>query len=159
MQEQGVNPRRRPAAEPSPKTAWSKVVGVLRWLCPADCRCELLLNEAAGLLEGRAADLYIERGRPVPYWAWLNALAHRSISEVEALALELPGEEWSDATIEIAAALMRLGPAEAALIRKELFLPAELEAFIHKEGSPQALVRAVKRRLTAEAHRRERPIS
>lgn len=159
MQDQRDSQEVRGEARPEAKRPWSKLAEVLRWLWPADSRLELLVDEASALLEGRAADLYIERDMPVPYWAWLNALARRPIGEVEQMAIDLPGEPWSDATIEIAALLTRCGRAEASLIKRELFLPAELRALSQQEGCPEALARAVRRRLSSRNLRRQRPVA
>lgn len=109
--------------------------------------------EARAVLDGRAADAYAKNGEPVPYWAWLNALAHRPPSDIQALAIEFQGEEWFGATVEIAAELSRVGPGEAPPVQSVVFLPAELEALACREPSPDAIVRAVRREI-ATSHRR-----
>lgn len=45
-----------------------------------------LTLECEALLAGRYAEYLCSRGRPAPPWAWVNALAHRSASELTALA-------------------------------------------------------------------------
>ncbi|MDP1803928.1 MAG: hypothetical protein Q8K72_02065 [Acidimicrobiales bacterium] len=45
-----------------------------------------LTLECDAILAGRYADYLCSRGRPAPPWTWVNALAHRSASDLAALA-------------------------------------------------------------------------
>lgn len=109
--------------------------------------------EARAVLDGHAASTYADKGLAIPNWAWMNALAHRPPSELQALPAEFVGEKWFGATVEIAVELSRLEVAEASSIQSAVFLPAELQALDHREVAPDAIVRAVRREL-ATNHRR-----
>jgi hypothetical protein len=108
--------------------------------------------EAAALLEGRAADAYESRRLPIPYWAWVNALAHRPPSAFRSLATAYSLGRWTQATIEIADELDRVAPAQALAIQASVLQPAELDA--HSQGADRAdvLVRVVRRHV-AQARR------
>jgi hypothetical protein len=145
---------------------------VWRWLSPKGHRhvavpptgAELeavMAAEACAVVEGRVVDQLWAQGRPIPGWAWLNALAHRPVGEIGdlvGLACDQPEVAWADAVVDIALALNRITEVEAAQIQAELFLPAELRE--HVEGfpleGPDQLVRMVRRRL-ARGSGRPRP--
>ncbi|MGH8979896.1 MAG: hypothetical protein ACRDWE_02590 [Acidimicrobiales bacterium] len=112
-----------------------------------------VLAEAGALLEGRAADVYAGHGVPIPGWTWLNALAHRPPEAILAMGIDCPGEVWSEAATKIAVELRRVGPADAAAIQTTVLLQAELDALRHVHGTPEAVVRAVRRHLeTSRRH-------
>lgn len=95
-----------------------------------------VVAEASALLRGRAAGAYACQGRPVPYWAWLNALAHRPPSAFRAVATAYPSKTFTGATIAIADELDNVTHDQALTIQAEVLAPAELEALAHGGGSP-----------------------
>lgn len=91
------------------------------------------------------------QGRPIPAWAWLNALAHRPAHEVGDLigaVCDQAADRWARALVDIAVDLGQIAAAQAAAIRTDLFVPAELEALAGRDSpdDPGQLVRAVRRR-------------
>jgi hypothetical protein len=117
-----------------------------------------IAEEARAVLEGRVVDQLWAKGRSIPAWAWLNALAHRPASEIGdliAVACDRPGDPWADAVVDIALDLSQLGATEAAKIQSQLLASAELETppGISDPDSPSQLVRAVRRRLVSDTHR------
>jgi hypothetical protein len=116
-----------------------------------------VVAEARAVIEGRVVDKLWAQGRPIPRWAWLNALAHRPAGEVGDLigvACDQPGDGWADALVDIALDLSQTSETEAAKIQAELFVPAELTALAEKTppDDPSQLVRAVRRRLANDGH-------
>lgn len=135
-----TRPRRRPGENTVPSAA------------PLDAT---VVGEAEVVLEGRVVDELWAAGVPIPAWAWLNALAHRPMSEIGDLigvACDQPGDRWADALVDIALDLGRTGFAEAAVIQADLLLPAELELLAGREqpDGPGQLARAVRRRLASD---------
>lgn len=53
---------------------------------PASTLAADLTLECEAILAGRYAEYLCSHGRPAPPWTWVNALAHRSASELTALA-------------------------------------------------------------------------
>lgn len=109
--------------------------------------------EAQSVLRGRSADLYASTGQPIPYWAWLNALAHREPQAYRAIATAYPWEEWTFATLMIAAQLDQVSADDARAIQAEVFVPAELHALEHPEDSPEAVLRCVRRHVAQRCRR------
>jgi hypothetical protein len=104
------------------------------------------VEEARAIIEGRVVDQLWAQGRPIPAWAWLNALAHRPADEVGDLigvACDQPEDGWADALVDIALDLGQMAAAQAAGIQTELFVPAELETLAGRdpaqghEGAPR----------------------
>jgi hypothetical protein len=101
---------------------------------------------------------HVAQNRPIPAWAWLNALAHRPADEIGDLigvACEQPEDRWADALVDIALDLAHLAAGQAASIQTDLFVPAELEALAgrHPPDGPGHLVRAVRRRQAIDRRR------
>lgn len=124
-------------------------------LAPAEVA---VLGEARAVIEGRVIDALWAEERPIPPWAWLNALAHRPAAELAdlvGLACNEPSDRWAGALIDIAADLRHATEAAAEGVRAELLVPAELEALVACPGPDAAgrLVRGVRRRLTGPGHR------
>jgi hypothetical protein len=118
-----------------------------------------IVDEACAVLEGRVVDQLWAKGSPIPAWAWLNALAHRPAGEIGDLvgvACDQPGDRWADAVVDIALDLSQVAATEAAKLQSQLFAPVELEALAGRSvpDSPSQLVRALRRRLISDAHRR-----
>ena len=98
-------------------------------------------SEASALLLGRSADLFDQRGQFVPWWAWLNAAAHREAAELEQLAGLVDQPQATDgdqtgpaqgplaAAVIAAALLKRSGGDEATVFRlqHECLIPLVLE--------------------------------
>ena len=113
--------------------------------------------EAQGLLGGHAADPYLASGRCTPTWVWLNLLAHRpadEMSEVARLAVACEADRPVAALVWIVAHLL---PAELEAVRREILVPAELDAL--GGGQPPERVEAVLRtvRRHVASHHRRRP--
>ena len=102
-----------------------------------------VLIEARSILAGRAADPHAARGGPMPYWTWLNALAHRSPSALRTVATAYPFGALTLTMISIADELDRVSPAEARAIQTAVLLPAELHVLAGGDVSPGALFKAV----------------
>jgi hypothetical protein len=117
-----------------------------------------VVDEARAIIDGRVVDQLWAQGRPVPAWAWLNALAHRPADEVGDLigvACDQPADHWADALVDIALDLGQIPAAQAARIQTDLFVPAELEALAGRDPpeGPTQLVRAVRRRRASDRRR------
>ncbi|MDA8357375.1 MAG: hypothetical protein M0Z95_14025 [Actinomycetota bacterium] len=123
-----------------------------------DSSSSAVVDAACALVTGRAAEGYVADGRTVPYWAWVNALAHRPHEAVVSLAIQRPEEPWAWATVAIAAELERLEPEEVSALRAAVFAPAELDALARRGGSPDAVLRSVRRHAAAARQGRTRTV-
>lgn len=104
-----------------------------------------VLIEARGILAGRAADPHAARGGPMPYWTWLNALAHRPPRALRAVATAYPFGALTLTMISIADELDRVSLADALAIQAAVLLPAELTVLAGGNVSPGAVFKAVQR--------------
>ena len=115
--------------------------------------------EASAVVHGTMAGFYAVGGRPVPGWAWLNAVAHRLPSQladlVAAAGGDRPAGSWAEVSMKIAADLSRVDETEAAAIQAALLIPAELAVLAGTAlpGGPTQLLRAVQRRLSTDGAR------
>src|SRR5947209_5692555 len=100
-----------------------------------------ICEEAGAFLLGRSAELFSRRREMVPWWAWLNAVAHRGPRELAELARNAGEESGSGAArgplaaAVIAAALLKQsGGEEAAVSRlqRDRLIPLELELLCGK---------------------------
>lgn len=107
-----------------------------------------VVAEASAILLGRAADAYVCEGWTLPYWAWLNALAHRPPSALRAVATAYPWGSLTAKTIAIADQLDLVSPEQASAIQAGLLVPAELAALSRAGGRPDDLVRRVRGHVT-----------
>src|SRR4051794_19485182 len=94
-------------------------------------------EECETFLAGRYADHLQAVGRPVPPWAWLNALAHGSDSDLRALAAEEPrwrtpapraAREWQQSLAFLATHLVDLMEARQQtlqFIQQQVLIPIE----------------------------------
>lgn len=105
--------RSQPAREPTPQT---------------------VATECEAFLSGHLAERYEEWGRPVPCWAYLNQLAHCSLTDLEALATSdaapasrLSAASWHYALKRLATQLVETIDDPAALRRcqQEALWPLE----------------------------------
>ena len=117
-----------------------------------------IVEEAHAIIEGRMVDQLWAQGRPIPAWAWLNALAHRpadKVGDLIGVACDQPADRWADALVDIAIDLGQIAAAQAASIQTDLFVPAELEALAGRDlpPDPGQLVRAVRRRRASDGRR------
>ncbi|HEY3810078.1 MAG TPA: hypothetical protein VGL49_01495 [Acidimicrobiales bacterium] len=96
-----------------------------------------VVAEATAVVEGRAADLYRAQRRPVPPWAWLNAVAHRPPERpgTAASPADTSDDAWATAAAGIAACLLDAGPERAARVQTTLLVTLELEA-LRRPGWP-----------------------
>ena len=130
---------------------------------PVNTLAAELTVECESLLAGRYADYLCSHGRWAPPWTWVNALAHRSTSELTALAGgegrprtdDTPGtDRWRQAVAflaeDVLSQMQRSGISLDQLQRTRL-IPLELELCRHPgqcidPGQLAGLVMAVVRR-------------
>ncbi len=107
--------------------------------------------EVAAFLSGTSANRLAAGGDPVPAWAWLNRVAHRSPEDLVEMAEGVPpaGGEPDGATAAalIAAAVVRRaggGPTAIRAVQSRRLVPLELDLMAGRvqAGSPAALIHA-----------------
>jgi hypothetical protein len=76
-----------------------------------------VLAEAQTLLAGRAAEMYAA-GRSVPFWAWLNALAHCTPESLGTVASGYPLHALMPRTTSFTGECATLSPAEALELQR-----------------------------------------
>jgi len=60
------------------------------WWLRRDPEAVLLVEECEAFLAGTFAELCESRGEPVPVWAWMTLLAHRTEDQLQAVVTPLP---------------------------------------------------------------------
>jgi hypothetical protein len=87
-----------------------------------------VVAEAEYLLNGSAGEQFAAAGDPVPGWAWLNALAHRSCERLGQLA-QMPADgPWGPPVAVIARWLVEMSPPVRHRVQSKLFVSLELGA-------------------------------
>lgn len=92
-----------------------------------------VLNEASAMVEGDYLEFLLAARQPIPGWAWLNPLAHRSVPRVVQMARTaaagLDPEGWSGALSSLAAEMVRMGGTVEGVerIQRDALVPFELE--------------------------------
>ena len=118
----------------------------------------VLADEAEAFLSGRLVEYYLEQGRTVPAWAWLNAVAHRSDAQLAAMVLagrpeRVPLElgRWYDARLTLAVVVLdiaRYSREDLNELQHDALIPLEIEladASIPPHGLVQRVVDALHR--------------
>jgi hypothetical protein len=106
-----------------------------------------VLAEAQALLVGRTAERYAAEGLTVPFWAWLNTLAHCAPEALGTVASGCPLHALMPRTTSFADECARLSPAEALELQRAVLIPAELASLGEEEAasSPEVIMRRVHR--------------
>lgn len=124
----------------------------------ASIAADVLADEAEAFLSGRLVEYYLERGRDVPAWAWLNAVAHRSDAQLAAMVLagrpervSLELGRWYDARLTLAVVVLdiaRYSREDIAELQHDALIPLEIElagASMPPHGLVQRVVDALHR--------------
>jgi hypothetical protein len=111
-----------------------------------------ILNEASALIEGDYLEYLLASRQPIPGWAWLNPLAHRSVPRVVQMARTatagIDPEGWSGALCSLAADVVHIGQTVEGVerLQREALMPFELELLAGQwrwPSSPSELVTMV----------------
>jgi hypothetical protein len=91
-------------------------------------------DECEAYLAGQLSAYLIDRGRPVPPYAWLNQVAHATPTELAVIAAGNPQgvqpKSWRRAAAYLAESLLRLAHDSGrpvAELQRELLVPLEIE--------------------------------
>jgi hypothetical protein len=129
----------------------------------------VLMLECESLLAGRYADYLCTQGRWAPSWTWVNALAHRSVPELTALAGDdgnsvvndpVGANQWRRALAFLAEdvlAQIQLSGVTLDQLQRTRLIPLELELSRNPDrctdpGQFAGLVMAVVRRRPSRRH-------
>jgi hypothetical protein len=111
-----------------------------------------VLAEAQALLVGRTAEKYAAEGLTVPFWAWLNTLAHCAPEALGTVASGCPLHALMPRTTSFADECARLSPAEALELQRAVLIPAELASLGEEAASsPEVIMRRVHRHFAQNA--------
>ena len=122
-----------------------------------------LTLECEALLAGRYSDYLCSHGRPAPAWSWVNALAHRSASELTSLTcgsgrrgvdVTPDAQQWRQALAFLAEDVLHQverGDVTLVQLQRSRLVPLELELCRNPDrcadpGQLAGLVMAVVRR-------------
>ena len=127
--------------------------------CEADELGASLVEECEAFLDGRYAELLVARGEPVPYWGWLNLLAHGTEDELRSTAAELNRLHgwWQGRSLiagEVLDAVDHRGRS-LEVLQDEVLIPTEVAAMAcpaaSRGWSPAHLMVAISRYLRGAA--------
>ncbi|HEY8547948.1 MAG TPA: hypothetical protein VIL36_22975 [Acidimicrobiales bacterium] len=107
----------------------------------------VLVAETEAVLAGRYADLLVADNRPVPAWAWTNALAHATEETLDEVSLpDHPGpvpphRAWWHARTYLAGEVLEAGRrcGSLARVQREALVPLELALMAtpdHEQPTP-----------------------
>jgi hypothetical protein len=112
------------------------------------------------LLRGDAAGAFQRQQEIVPSWAWINFLAHASLSGLTYVLANHPDEsslsDWGSAVYRLSSALVAMSSDEASLrnIQRQCLIPLELAVlkgatFVARAEDLRAAVQSALDKLTA----------